>query len=604
MTHRDPQYSPDHMAGNPAGYLHRSTVVVAALVLANAVSGSGNLAGEHPTLVSVEATDCTACHEDLLQDMATVHAIAAEDCTACHDVAIAETGTTITLAEEEPALCVMCHDDLDAAVQGNLAAPHYPVTDSCLNCHSPHASEQPSLLTISVRELCATCHDAGPLGETHGGQLTDATECIQCHRPHGSENAGLLNGARLHAPFADGSCSGCHREPFGNRIRLRKRGERLCEACHGKTAQGPGDAGSVHAALHGEKGRAGCLSCHDPHLSDAPKLLVRSAPELCEPCHADVVATAVSETGHVPAADDCLNCHVPHVSAETALLIDPAEQLCRACHDLEADELVQAHLGADMEALQCLDCHTPHGGDHAALLAEYLHAPVVDGCDTCHDGAADALFEQGESPLCLNCHDDVGELADAAQVPHPAMELARCADCHNPHASAQPRLVKRAGGAECLACHDAQAPSTGEFAHGAIGWFGCEACHLPHGGDRERLLRAPVDELCLGCHDPRTVKIPDDGSDATLLDRFGVSPEQAKSLARLRLSADGVEGHPVAGHRVSGVPTRDELRRTDSTFEGEMSCLTCHDPHKGRSSDILRWDAESPMAACIHCHPK
>jgi len=75
-------------------------------------------------------------------------------------------------------------------------------------------------------------------------------------------------------------------------------------------------------------------------------------------------------------------------------------------------------------------------------------------------------------------------------------------------------------------------------------------------------------------------------------------------MARLRLSPDGQTGHPVANHRVAGLPTGQGLRKVETTFEGEFSCLTCHDPHKGRSKMMFRWEAASTQEVCRHCHPK
>ena len=47
-----------------------------------------------------------------------------------------------------------------------------------------------------------------------------------------------------------------------------------------------------------------------------------------------------------------------------------------------------------------------------------------------------------------------------------------------------------------------------------------------------------------------------------------------------------------------------DVKETDTEFEAELTCLTCHDPHKGRTRTILNWDASSPTDACLHCHPK
>ena len=80
-----------------------------------------------------------------------------------------------------------------------------------------------------------------------------------------------------------------------------------------------------------KRGRAGCLDCHDPHMSDQDNLLLKTSLDLCRECHESIVTSALAESGHYPAAEDCLNCHMPHASAQPALLSAPREELCRNC---------------------------------------------------------------------------------------------------------------------------------------------------------------------------------------------------------------------------------------------------------------------------------
>jgi predicted CXXCH cytochrome family protein len=495
----------------------------------------------------------------------------------------------------------MCHSELEAAAALKLESPHFPV-ESCLNCHDAHGSEQQKLLLAGTSELCANCHDVEDLNTQHGGQLTEATDCASCHLPHGSEHPKMLLAAQQHVPFADGSCSGCHREPFGTRIRLRARGERLCTACHGEFPHPEG--GSVHAALTGDRTRAGCLSCHDPHMSGQRSLLVQGGPELCGQCHEQVVAAAQAETGHAAAADDCTSCHLPHTAEHPRLLSDAKQELCAMCHDVEDEDLAASHLGADLGSLECTGCHSPHGAGHPKLLATNLHPPVEDGCDLCHEGAFNELAEDGGAELCLMCHDDIGELASAAPVPHAAMEMDSCTICHNPHASPQRKLVKLPAGGACAECHDDQVAGPEEVAHGVIDLIGCEACHEPHGGEGEKMLRVSGSELCLGCHTLDRVESGPGEQEVTVLGRFTIPQSTANNIASLRLSADGQSNHPVTGHRTLGTPTPEELKRTETTFTGELSCLTCHNPHKGLSSGLFQWQAAGAMEACQHCHPK
>lgn len=591
------------MSPSPLTPALAATVLGAALLASP--SAAAPAAKAHPRLVDLETTSCVNCHGELIEDKAVVHPPVADDCTTCHEMTLGEEGTSVALIEAEPALCVFCHDDKEKAVSGELAAPHSPVTDSCLTCHDPHAGDNPQMLHEPVPQLCLDCHDLGDLEGIHGDQITEATQCVSCHQPHGSDNPSLLQASKLHPPFAEGSCEACHRQPFGERIRLRARGNKLCAACHGDVAKaGRAAGGSVHGALEEERGRAGCLNCHSPHMSAQGRLLLEPRPALCGECHGEIVAGALAPTGHVPAADDCLTCHQPHGSEQPRLLNDSPKQLCFLCHDPGDADLSKAHLGADPSRLLCIGCHTPHGNGNPKLLAKTVHPPLLDGCDTCHDGAYNKWWEGGSPDLCLLCHDDIGEAAEKAPVPHAAMEVGTCTDCHNPHATPQDKLIKSPGAGPCADCHDDKVAGPGEVAHGVIDSIGCRACHEPHGGTRENLLRAPGDELCLGCHGPNAFEVPDDAETVTLLGRFEVPADAARALPRLALSADGERNHPVAMHRVRGLPTEQELKKIETSFTGELTCLVCHDPHKGASKRLFRWGASLTQEACLHCHSK
>jgi predicted CXXCH cytochrome family protein len=318
-----------------------------------------------------------------------------------------------------------------------------------------------------------------------------------------------------------------------------------------------------------------------------------------------VVAAAQAKTGHPPAREDCGSCHQPHRSDQPRLLGDKAQALCAGCHDPSDAALKKAHLRADLGKLDCLTCHSPHGEGQKKLLARNVHPPVLDGCDSCHEGRFDKLASGGPPALCLTCHGDVGELAQKAKVPHAAMQMVGCNECHNPHASPQRRLVKSPGAGPCETCHADQVAGPGESAHEVIATFGCGACHEPHGGAQAKMLRQSGNALCLACHDARNHKAdPKQPGVVRVMDRLDLTAAQAKALATLRLSADGQRDHPIPGHRAVGKPGPKELERRNIKFEGELGCLTCHDPHKGASRQLLRWGARSATDACAHCHQK
>jgi predicted CXXCH cytochrome family protein len=87
-----------------------------------------------------------------------------------------------------------------------------------------------------------------------------------------------------------------------------------------------------------------------------------------------------------------------------------------------------------------------------------------------------------------------------------------------------------------------------------------------------------------------------------LAGRFEVPAARARAIRTLVLSPDGTRGHPVPGHLV--LAPAPKAASSKSVFTGEMSCLACHDPHKGKSTHLFRWGAASAAEACLNCHRK
>lgn len=591
----------------PADFHGRLATTLSAVLVGLALAAPGTASaekkpGKHPRLASASAR-CTTCHGTLTSGKKLVHA-ATEDCSGCHEVVLDASGTTIRLTEAQPALCVTCHGDLEKASKGEVKFAHAPVTDSCTTCHAPHASDNARLLLSPQAELCGACHETAGIAAKHGGLLTPSSTCTACHLPHGGTQAKLLNGAHQHAPFADGSCSACHRPSAGDRVRLQARGNRLCLACHDDPAAKGAKGGSVHEALREPmRGKGGCRSCHLPHMAPQPKLLEKSGSELCGTCHEAVLEAAKAKTGHAPARDDCGSCHEAHSSPNPSLLSSPVGELCSACHDLASADLVKKHLGADLAKLACLSCHSPHGAGNPALLAKFVHPPVLDGCDSCHEGSSRKLASGGGADLCEACHSDVREKASKAKVQHAAIEMGACTSCHSAHASPRPKLGRVPAASACSECHPEQIAGAGETAHGVIDLLGCEACHQPHGGENPKLLRAKGPALCLECHGEAAVRAAGKGA-MTVLGRFTLGEREVARMPVLRLSVDGSRGHPVAGHPTVWTPTGPPRRAKSMAHEGPVTCLSCHDPHKGRSKGLFANGVSGEAELCGRCHKK
>ena len=162
----------------------------------------------------------------------------------------------------------------------------------------------------------------------------------------------------------------------------------LCGKCHA-----PGGGGMKKA--HGGYPVAACTGCHDPHASDAVKLLRASVHE--------------PMTG-----GGCSNCHADPKSMKPFAVQEQGAKLCANCHDsakLAAGGTVQH---APFKKGECLGCHDPHASDGAKLAR-------VPG-----------------NGLCLKCHDIY---AIRMSVPHPVVATKGCTGCHRPHASDQKSLL-------------------------------------------------------------------------------------------------------------------------------------------------------------------
>jgi DmsE family decaheme c-type cytochrome len=77
-----------------------------------------------------------------------------------------------------------------------------------------------------------------------------------------------------------------------------------------------------------------------------------------------------------------------------------------------------------------------------------------------------------------------------------------CVDCHNPHGTFRPGLMRLNAANEpgCFRCHgDTRGPFT--FEHAPMRDEGCQSCHAPHGSENPKMLiRQEVRFVCLECH--------------------------------------------------------------------------------------------------------
>ncbi|MBN8217138.1 MAG: cytochrome c3 family protein [Spirochaetes bacterium] len=131
-------------------------------------------------------------------------------------------------------------------------------------------------------------------------RLGQAEACTDCHSNTGK-------GAFVHAAVELG-CDQCHVAPHADAAKpvlsLKTNMTALCAGCHEQAATGKHITAGLLAKAHPVQGKVSplkkgaefsCVTCHEPHKSAHPKLMVSAAlsgPKRCAACHQKVNAAA------------------------------------------------------------------------------------------------------------------------------------------------------------------------------------------------------------------------------------------------------------------------------------------------------------------------
>lgn len=115
-----------------------------------------------------------------------------------------------------------------------------------------------------------------------------------------------------------------------------------------------------------------------------------------------------------------------------------------------------------------------------------MHPPYeLKKCNICHSPGSASKLSQPEPGLCYLCHDD---FSLTYKIVHGPAEAGYCTNCHRPHSSENPKLLRRTGQLLCLECHAAKDVFK-KPAHAGFQNADCLVCHNPHGGNDRNLLR-------------------------------------------------------------------------------------------------------------------
>ncbi len=161
---------------------------------------------------------CTACHENAHQLNVyerDPHRDADMSCSGCHQVHGNQHASL--LKSEENTLCLDCH----ASARAGFAMPtHHPVEEgviACRDCHIEVAQSVKQHTPGGPGETCVKCHGSfqGPFPYEHEPAVNYSVNdggCLNCHNPHGSAFPSLLTQSYESPHFS--LCSQCHSVPL------------------------------------------------------------------------------------------------------------------------------------------------------------------------------------------------------------------------------------------------------------------------------------------------------------------------------------------------------------------------------------------------------
>jgi DmsE family decaheme c-type cytochrome len=199
--------------------------------------GEAELIGSFKKMAAKDSAEvCLSCHETGKQQhwRSSVHEMRGLACTTCHSVHSAKSDNALLHVAIVDQACSNCHLEVKSQIQ---RTSHHPIRErlmSCNDCHNPHGTLTPKMITAnSVNEQCYTCHT-----EKRGPFLWDhppvRENCLSCHAPHGSNHEKLLVQNR---PWL---CQNCHldtRHPgtlydATNQLTSNREFARSCSNCH------------------------------------------------------------------------------------------------------------------------------------------------------------------------------------------------------------------------------------------------------------------------------------------------------------------------------------------------------------------------------------
>ena len=223
-------------------------------------------------------------------------------CDSCHQPA--KEGKVVLSNSDSRALCLTCHEEQGKKIEA-AKVQHPGAAGECISCHNPHGGKSPGFIQPDPVNACLTCHSeqAAQMKKAHLHQPAAVQGCATCHEPHGGDNLHLLRAANPNP---------------------------LCLECHGPDAR-PKKLESEHLVAIFD----GKVKLPEDYFAKVPVLPIKYG--LGHPVERHPVVDQVDPASpeKVRVTLNCATCHQPHSSAQPNLLVkDQAANttFCDSCH--------------------------------------------------------------------------------------------------------------------------------------------------------------------------------------------------------------------------------------------------------------------------------
>lgn len=269
----------------------------------------------------------------------------------------------------------------------------------------------------------------------------------------------------------------------------------------------------------------------------------------------------------------CIYCHTPHDATSEAPLWN--RDLSSQSYTLYSSPTLNANVSQPQgNSKLCLSCHDgtlalnaihssslPIAGDLNQPLSNFGSSANL-GTNLANDHPISFLYTSGlDSEL-----KDPSTLASFVKLQNGRVE---CTSCHDPHTSDYPHFLRTSKNQLCIACHS-KSGFTGS-AHdymdsGVNAEYACENCHQPHNaggidsywGNTTFLLRNNQENLCFECHTDIEQKMElDNGYNAI------------------------IGGGSNVFYRYTNL-SHDVTAEQQSNSQAHIECVNCHGPHVAR----------------------